>query len=167
MASVSFPAPPSGTETDRLAKHDQQRAQETRASSIERNVGVQGVSGQEQLRPVTAERVAEQGRGGGKHVADERQATHSGSLVRALKPGRNGGKRRKQTLDQGRSDDLPLIMYRLPGGAVTGVLGIKEARGDLEVAVQHDPRIVGPRMAEHSRRAWPSAARSARGADRG
>ena len=77
-------------ETDGLAKHDQQRAQETRASSIERNVGVQGVSGQEQLRPVTAERVAEQGRGGVSMLRTNDRPPTLGSLARALNPGPQG-----------------------------------------------------------------------------
>jgi hypothetical protein len=134
-----------------LAQHDQQQTEKARPRPVQRDVCVQGVSGEEQPNRIAAELLLEGDRRGSQQLAYEGQPANAWQRDHGPQSGRQWRERRDEGVDQTRSDPPPLINEGAPGLTIARMFRIQQTCGDVHVAVQHRPRAIPSGMPEHGR----------------
>ena len=145
-------------EADGLAHHREQQRHQSRSDVVERDVGVPGVAGQQQSRPVTAEAATTQRRGGGEQGPEQPDAAGGRQPTQATQRVAHRWERRQQRADHVLTDHVPLPAQGEPLLTVARVRCIHEGSGDRAVAVQERPVAVREWVAEHGRRVPPDQA---------
>ncbi len=142
-------------EPDGLPEHGEQHSDESGAGGVQRDVGVAGVTGEQQPGPVAAE-LAQLGGGRGEHAANEGHPADLGQPDGGAKPRPDRRKGGQQGIDDPVPDQLPAADQGPPGCPVAWTGGLQQIGGDLDIAVQQRPGAIRARVAEWCRGVDPA-----------